>query len=171
MKNNLVYLSFINFCLEIFFSSVLHSLPINVDAFVLCSDCRSFSQSFFSPSEENLNWCVSVMSLFFLFFQVTEKYLLLILWFNMEQKTDKKYSAVSIRHEPKRKPIPCAVCTAPAMYSYVGVIVCPSCKVFFKRNAENKTVSFIFLEKKSIFILYLLKNITQSKTKLTNNSD
>ena len=42
----------------------------------------------------------------------------------------------------KKPPTECAVCSAPAIYSYVGVIVCPSCKVFFKRNAQNEQVSF-----------------------------
>ncbi|CAF3398433.1 unnamed protein product [Rotaria socialis] len=31
----------------------------------------------------------------------------------------------------------CKICDAPARYSYYGVIVCHSCKMFFKRNAEN----------------------------------
>ncbi|UJR07777.1 hypothetical protein I4U23_012060 [Adineta vaga] len=30
----------------------------------------------------------------------------------------------------------CKVCTAPATYSYFGVICCSPCKMFFKRNAE-----------------------------------
>ncbi|CAF1102380.1 unnamed protein product [Rotaria sordida] len=32
----------------------------------------------------------------------------------------------------------CKICEAPALYSYFGVISCDPCKVFFKRNAENK---------------------------------
>lgn len=34
----------------------------------------------------------------------------------------------------------CRVCEAPAMYSYVSVITCPSCKMFFKRHAESAQV-------------------------------
>ena len=40
----------------------------------------------------------------------------------------------------KKTPYECKVCAAPAYYSYVGVIVCFSCKMFFKRNAETKQV-------------------------------
>jgi hypothetical protein len=32
----------------------------------------------------------------------------------------------------------CKICGAPARYSYYGAIVCHSCKMFFKRNAEMK---------------------------------
>ncbi len=32
----------------------------------------------------------------------------------------------------------CKVCEASARYSYYGAIVCESCKMFFKRNAENR---------------------------------
>ncbi|CAF1008314.1 unnamed protein product [Rotaria sordida] len=32
----------------------------------------------------------------------------------------------------------CKICGASARYSYYGAIVCHSCKMFFKRNAENK---------------------------------
>ncbi|CAF1132074.1 unnamed protein product [Rotaria magnacalcarata] len=31
----------------------------------------------------------------------------------------------------------CKICDAPARYSYYGVVACHSCKMFFKRNAEN----------------------------------
>lgn len=35
----------------------------------------------------------------------------------------------------------CKICGAPARYSYYGAIVCHSCKMFFKRNAENGQVN------------------------------
>ncbi|CAM2698961.1 unnamed protein product [Rotaria socialis] len=31
----------------------------------------------------------------------------------------------------------CKICETPVQYSYCGAIVCHSCKMFFKRNAEN----------------------------------
>lgn len=34
----------------------------------------------------------------------------------------------------------CRVCSGPARYSYVGAVVCASCKMFFKRKAEKKKV-------------------------------
>ncbi len=34
----------------------------------------------------------------------------------------------------------CVVCGDAARYSYYGAIVCLSCKVFFKRNAQKKSV-------------------------------
>jgi uncharacterized CHY-type Zn-finger protein len=42
----------------------------------------------------------------------------------------------------KKFPIKCKVCDAPAFKSYVGVIVCPSCKTFFRRNAQKTHVRF-----------------------------
>ena len=35
----------------------------------------------------------------------------------------------------------CLVCGDVAQYSYYGSVVCQSCKMFFKRNAQNKPVS------------------------------
>ncbi len=37
-------------------------------------------------------------------------------------------------------PTECKICRAPATYSYFGAIVCQSCKMFFKRNAEQGQV-------------------------------
>jgi hypothetical protein len=34
----------------------------------------------------------------------------------------------------------CVVCGDAARYSYYGAIVCQSCKVFFRRNAQNRSV-------------------------------
>jgi hypothetical protein len=34
----------------------------------------------------------------------------------------------------------CLVCSGSARYSYYGAIVCQSCKVFFRRNAQNRSV-------------------------------
>ncbi|CAF3588227.1 unnamed protein product [Rotaria sp. Silwood1] len=36
-------------------------------------------------------------------------------------------------------PSQCQICAVPAIHSYYGVIACGSCKMFFKRNAENRT--------------------------------
>ncbi|CAF4423109.1 unnamed protein product, partial [Rotaria sp. Silwood2] len=46
--------------------------------------------------------------------------------------------SVTITKMPKKIPVECKICGAPAYYSYVGVVVCFSCKVFFKRHAEKK---------------------------------
>ncbi len=35
----------------------------------------------------------------------------------------------------------CKICKAPAIHSNYGVISCPPCKMFFKRNAEIGQVS------------------------------
>jgi hypothetical protein len=35
----------------------------------------------------------------------------------------------------------CRICEAPAEYSYYGAMSCQSCKVFFKRYAEQNEVS------------------------------
>ena len=35
----------------------------------------------------------------------------------------------------------CKICAGPARYSYYGAIVCQSCKMYFRRNAENGKVS------------------------------
>jgi hypothetical protein len=42
----------------------------------------------------------------------------------------------------------CVVCGGSARYSYYGAIVCQSCKVFFRRNAQNRSVC---LKLKNIF--------------------
>lgn len=34
----------------------------------------------------------------------------------------------------------CKICGDKAIHSYCGVIACPSCKMFFKRNAQVKQV-------------------------------
>ncbi|CAF3417450.1 unnamed protein product, partial [Rotaria sp. Silwood2] len=45
---------------------------------------------------------------------------------------------MNITKKSKKIPMECKICGAPAYYSYVSVIVCFSCKMFFKRNAEIK---------------------------------
>ncbi|CAF1441492.1 unnamed protein product [Rotaria sordida] len=40
-------------------------------------------------------------------------------------------------------PLVCKVCGSSAQYSYYGAIVCFSCKVFFRRNALNRSVPLI----------------------------
>lgn len=44
----------------------------------------------------------------------------------------------------KNLPNECRICTAPADYSYFGVVSCQSCKIFFRRNANAGQVSLIF---------------------------
>ncbi|CAF4835342.1 unnamed protein product [Rotaria sp. Silwood1] len=39
----------------------------------------------------------------------------------------------------------CKICGVPASYSHYGVISCMSCKMFFKRNAENRELTTINL--------------------------
>jgi hypothetical protein len=43
--------------------------------------------------------------------------------------------------ESNKKLSECKICGIPAIYSYYGVISCESCKMFFKRNADNQKVS------------------------------
>lgn len=57
----------------------------------------------------------------------------------MEYSNDANSTSM-IKTQPKKTPFECKVCGAPAFYSYVSVIVCFSCKMFFKRNAESKQV-------------------------------
>jgi len=45
----------------------------------------------------------------------------------------------------------CKICGAPARYSYYGVVVCESCKMFFKRNGETRQVN---LKQNIILCLY-----------------
>ena len=49
------------------------------------------------------------------------------------------------RFTTAKKTIPspciCVVCGDAARYSYYGAVVCQSCKVFFRRNVENPSVS------------------------------
>ena len=56
----------------------------------------------------------------------------------------------------RRKALPsqCKICEGPALYSYYGVIVCSACKVFFRRNNQNRQVSFnIYIY---IILMYLI---------------
>lgn len=46
--------------------------------------------------------------------------------------------------------IACKVCGASARYSYFGAIVCESCKMFFKRNAEFEQVNSYIQKKNKI---------------------
>lgn len=44
----------------------------------------------------------------------------------------------------------CKICSAAAFNNYYGVKVCEPCKVFFRRNAENKKV-----RNKNEFLLFI----------------
>jgi hypothetical protein len=62
----------------------------------------------------------------------------------MEETTTEPLSDTASSASVTQKPIEvitvCKICGAPALHSYVGVIVCCSCKMFFKRNADAKKV-------------------------------
>ncbi|CAF2909536.1 unnamed protein product [Rotaria sp. Silwood2] len=44
----------------------------------------------------------------------------------------------SVGRQTKTALCTCKICGASARYSYYGAVVCHSCKMFFKRNAENR---------------------------------
>ncbi|CAF1416188.1 unnamed protein product [Rotaria sordida] len=46
----------------------------------------------------------------------------------------------NVKRQKNPSPSECKICGSPARYSYYGAIVCHSCKMFFKRNAENRQV-------------------------------
>lgn len=46
------------------------------------------------------------------------------------------------KQPPRKVPRECRICGADAQYSSYGTIACHACKVFFKRNAEEKQVSY-----------------------------
>jgi uncharacterized Zn finger protein (UPF0148 family) len=58
--------------------------------------------------------------------------------------------STNVNQRSKKLPTECKICGAPALYSYVGAVVCPSCKIFFRRNAQIKQVRSNY---KSIFLL------------------
>ncbi|CAF1357220.1 unnamed protein product [Adineta ricciae] len=47
-------------------------------------------------------------------------------------------SSESSLSNTKQIPLKCAICDEPARGIYFGVLSCPSCKMFFRRNAEKK---------------------------------
>ncbi|CAF1044367.1 unnamed protein product [Rotaria sp. Silwood1] len=54
------------------------------------------------------------------------------------ENSNDKTSSITVTKKPNKIPVECKICGAPAYYSYVGVVVCFPCKVFFKRHAEEK---------------------------------
>jgi len=46
----------------------------------------------------------------------------------------------TVKRQSKKIQTDCKICGAPAFNSYVSVVVCPSCKIFFRRNAQIKQV-------------------------------
>ena len=50
-------------------------------------------------------------------------------------------TSTSMANRSFRSQKTCQICGESAIYSYYGAVVCSSCKMFFKRNAEKKQVS------------------------------
>lgn len=51
---------------------------------------------------------------------------------------------MSFNKEPAENALECKICSAPASNINYGVPSCPSCKMFFERNAHFGLVSEIF---------------------------
>jgi len=49
--------------------------------------------------------------------------------------------STTVQQTTTTSPYVCKVCGDSAQYSYYGAIVCQSCKVFFRRNANSQSVS------------------------------
>ncbi len=45
-----------------------------------------------------------------------------------------------VKQKLKKLPTDCKICGASAIYSYFGAVVCSSCKIFFRRNANMRQV-------------------------------
>lgn len=63
-------------------------------------------------------------------------------------------STVATNNVRQTRPVlsECKICGAPARYAYYGTVVCQSCKMFFKRNAEARSVK---TKQNVIICLYL----------------
>jgi hypothetical protein len=59
--------------------------------------------------------------------------------------------STTAKQKSKKLPTECKICAAPALYSYFGVVVCGSCKIFFRRHAQIEQVK---LNYKIFFYLY-----------------
>lgn len=59
---------------------------------------------------------------------------------DVDKPLDHQSSSPSVESKQKRVPTECKICGGPALYSYVGVIACASCKMFFKRNSTTRQV-------------------------------
>jgi len=59
--------------------------------------------------------------------------------------------STTIKPKPKKLPTECKICGSPALYSSFGAVVCSSCKIFFRRNAQKNQVK---LNHKHIFLYY-----------------
>ncbi len=46
----------------------------------------------------------------------------------------------TVKQKSKKLPTDCKICGASAIYSYFGAVVCSSCKIFFRRNANRRQV-------------------------------
>ena len=62
----------------------------------------------------------------------------------------------------------CRICGASARYSYYGAIVCHSCKMFFRRHAENENVSALYSNKTCFLLLLTIIFHVSFKRKFTS---
>ena len=60
---------------------------------------------------------------------------------NNESIQSQPTTSTSAKSRLFRSPTLCLICDDSAVYSHFGAVVCSSCKMFFKRNAEKKQVS------------------------------
>jgi len=67
--------------------------------------------------------------------------------------------STTAKQRSKKLPTDCKICGAAALYSYVSVVVCPSCKIFFRRNAQIKQVRSNYKVIFSIYINFFLESI------------
>ncbi|CAF1005072.1 unnamed protein product [Rotaria sordida] len=56
----------------------------------------------------------------------------------IDDSTTSQILSTNVERQKNTISTECKICRSPARYSYYGVIVCHSCKMFFKRNAENR---------------------------------
>ena len=61
----------------------------------------------------------------------------------MAEISSKDKNTVSLIQKTKTSNHTCKICGELALYSHYGALVCPACKIFFKRYAEKQQVSQI----------------------------
>lgn len=100
-------------------------------------------KKYFSSSIFLCENCVGKVHRFELLVASTYRILLngtFIFWTAVGRKVSMNRSSNQI-NKIKRHIDVCLVCGDVAQYSYYGSVVCQSCKMFFKRNAKNQSVS------------------------------